>query len=75
METLSLLDCIYSVVKYFKKSFALLLFVFVVLHFDLVLILKISVALFFAVDLLLYFGLFLYYLVLLEQVLPVLAYL
>lgn len=75
METLSLLDCIDSVVKYFKESFALLLFVFVVLHFDLVLILKISVALFFAVDLLLYLGLFLYYLVLLEQVLPVLAYL
>lgn len=75
METLSLLDCIDSVVKYFKESFAFLLFVFVVLHLDLVLVLEISIALFFAVDLLLYLGFFLYYLVLFEQILPVLAYL
>ncbi len=66
MKTFSLLDGVDSIVKYFEESFAFLLLVFVVLHFDLVLILEISVALLFAIDLLLYFGLFLYYLVLLQ---------
>jgi len=73
VEALPLLDRVDSVVEYVEEGLALLLLVLVALHLDLVLVLEIPVALLLAVDLLLDLGLLLYYLVLLEQVLPVLV--
>jgi hypothetical protein len=75
MEAFLLLDCVDCVVEYLEEGLAFLFLVFVALHFDFVLILKISVPLLFPVDFLLDLRLLLDYFVLLEQVLSISLYL
>jgi hypothetical protein len=73
VEALALLDGVDGVIEHFEQFLSLFLLVFVALHLHLVLVLQVPELSLLGVDLPLYRGLLLYYLLLLEQVLPVSA--